>query len=384
MSGHILFCGVTFDARPQGINAGRLVRALLDLGLEITVLCGREKSASTPFTHPRLHLESFSVEPRNPKLPFQWLARAQGQLPCSHYLWSQRVARYRPARRPDVVYGRAWPYGSFVGAYNVSRALELPMWMHFSDPIPAPPKLRDHEYVMQGLRRIADHAQGASFVTEQALRYELQFLPPKPAGWAQTLNHIAPEPAEFGAPDGDTRFVYIGSFSDSRPPDALLAGFARYAQAVPDARIHCVGTRADSVRPAAQRAGVAERVLLEPYTRDIQAWQARASVLLAVDWLAGEPVYMLTKTIESMVVDRPLLLLTQAGSPGAALAAQCPDTVVCVTSTAADAVADGFARAAQMARRPGDYAARRALLAPYAADQVARRCASLLLGPSWS
>lgn len=379
MTGHILFCGINFDAKPQGINTGKLVRALLDRGHEISVVCAREKSAPT-LAHPRFDLRGFSVEPRHPQWLWRAVAAARGHLACNHYLWTRRVAAHRPARIPDVVYGRAWPYSSLVAASALASALDRPLWLHFSDPMPAPPKLREKPHVMAGLARIAQQARGATFTNAEEAAYQLRHLPPRGSDWAQVLNHIAPPEQTFGPPERPDRFVYIGSFSDTRPPDALLAGFSRYLADVPAARIHCVGTRPEKLLPAAQRCGVSAQVLVEPYTRDIAAWQARASVLLAVDWLAGEPVYLLTKIVESFVVDRPLLLLTQAASPGAKLAEQCADTVVCVTSTDPAAVADGFRRAAWMAQHPGDYARRRRLMEPFAADRVAARCEQLLLG----
>lgn len=379
MSGHILFCGVNFDAKPQGINTGKLVRSLLDRGLDITVVCGRQKSAPS-IAHPNLVVAPLSVEPRHPQWLWQLVAATSGHLPCNHYLWTRRVSAFQPSRKPDVVYGRAWPYSSLVAAAALAAALSKPLWLHFSDPFPAPPKLEEYPHVMRGLARIAQQARGATFTNAQEGAYQLRHLPPLGEGWAQVLNHIAPQAQTFGPSPTSTKFVYIGSFSDSRPPDALLAGFARYAATVPEARIHCVGTRAEKVLPAAGRCGVSERVQVEPYTRDIASWQAQASVLLAVDWLAGEPVYLLTKIVESFVVDRPLLLLTQAGSPGARLAAQCPDTVVCVTSTDPSAVAEGFRRAAEIAHSPGDYDRRRRLMEPFSAERVAARCEQLLLG----
>lgn len=382
MSGHILFCGVHFDARPQGINSARLVRAMLDIGLQITVLCGAEKSVTTRLSHPNLSLVPIRIAPRHPRKLLQWLAQARGHLPCNHYLWSQRVARYRPARPVDVVYGRAWPYSSLVGAANIADALDLPLWIHLCDPIPPPHTGRDHDYVMQGLAQIALKARGATMLNDRALAYQLKFLPPRPEGWAQVVNNIAPPPSTFGPAQTDQCFVYIGSFSASRPADALFAGFAEYARAQPAARIHCVGTGVDNVRPAARRCGVEAQIVVEPFTRDIAGWQAKASVLLAVDWLVGEPVFMLTKLLESFVVDRPVLLLTQPDSPGARLASQFPDTVVCVTSSDPQSVAEGFARAAQMLRSPGDYAARLRGMEAFSAQRVARRCASLLLGRS--
>ncbi|MGQ0698902.1 MAG: glycosyltransferase [Panacagrimonas sp.] len=379
MGKHILFCGVNFDAKPQGINTGKLVRSLLDRGLDITVVCARQKSAPS-IDHPRLSIERLSVEPRHPQWLWRLVAAARGHLPCNHYLWTRRVSAFEPSREPDVVYGRAWPYSSLVAASALATSLRRPLWLHFSDPFPAPPKLAEYPHVMRGLARIARQARGATFTNAQEAAYQLLHLPPLADGWAQVLNHIAPVPKTFGPPPASTRFVYIGSFSDSRPPDALLRGFALYSRTAPEARIHCVGTRPEKVLPAAGRCGVTDRVKVEPYARDISNWQAQASVLLAVDWLAGEPVYLLTKIVESFVVDRPLLLLTQAGSPGAKLAAQCLDTVVCVTSTDPAEVAEGFRRAAEMARTPGDYAHRRRLMEPFSADRVAARCEQLLLG----
>jgi glycosyltransferase involved in cell wall biosynthesis len=378
MTGHILFCGINFDAKPQGINTGKLVRALLDQGVDVTVVCGKEKS--TPrLEHERAQVLPVSVEPRHPAWLWRAVAAVSGHHACNHYLWTRRVSRLRPQRLPDVVYGRAWPYSSLVGAAALARAIDRPLWLHFSDPFPAPPKTAEYPYVMRGLRQIAQQARGATFTNAEEAAYQLRQLPALAPDWAQVLNHIAPPPRLFGPPPPPAPFVYIGSFSDSRPPDALLRGFARYRADEPGARIHCVGTRPEKVLPAAARYQVASAVQVEPYTRDIAAWQARASVMLAVDWLAGEPVYLLTKIVESFVVDRPVLLLTQAGSPGAKLAAQVPDTVVCVTSTDPDAVADGFRRAAALSRNPGDYAARLRLMEPFAAAQVAQRCANLLL-----
>lgn len=232
---------------------------------------------------------------------------------------------------------------------------------------------------MRALGQIAMQARGATFTNAEVIDYQLRHLPPRPAGWAQVLNHIAPPPRVFGPSPTPLRFVYIGSFSDTRPPDALLRGFAGFLRQQPAARIHCVGTRPEKVLPVAQRLGLSSQLAVEPYSRDIAAWQAQASVLLAVDWLSGEPVYLLTKIVESLVVDRPLLLLTQAGSPGAKLAARCADTVVCVTSADPAAVAEGFRRAAAMVQQPGDYAARRVVMEAFAADRVAARCEALLL-----
>lgn len=378
-AGHVLICSVNFDASPEGICTGRLVRALLDHGVDVTVVCARRKSR-LGFEHPRLRVIALDTGMRHPQWLWRWVAKLRGHIPCHHYPWTRRVARLTPERKPDVVYGRAWPYSSLVAAQALALRLGVPLWLHFSDPFPPPPKQRELPEVMEGLRRMVASAQGATFANLPAIAYQLRHLPEIRPERAHLLNHIAPASQTFGLPEQSQRFVYLGSFNATRPADLLIEGFARHVRQAPEARIHFVGTRPKDVAEARDRCGVADQAVVEPFTQDVVGWQKKASVLLAVDWLVGEPVYLLTKIVESFVVDRPILLLTQPGSPCAELAAHCADTVVCVTSRDPDEVASGFARAAEMARQPGDYARRRKLMEPFTADNVSRQCIQLMLG----
>ena len=386
MRPHILICSVNFDARPEGICTGRLVRALLDQDVRVTLICAREKSR-LGFAHPLLDVRALSTGLRHPQWLWHALARARGELPSNHYGWTRRAASIELDELPDVIYGRAWPFSSLVAAQMLAQRLKRPLWLHFSDPFPPPPSTREAAYVMHGLQQLAAQARGATFTNAHAARYQLRQLGLNTPAWAQVLNHVAPQAQQFGPPVIEqniaARFVYLGSFHATRPAQPLLAGFAAYLRTGVQAHLHFVGTRRDQVQPDIQHHGVQARVSVEPYTQDVPGWQARASVLLAVDWLHGEPVYLLTKVVEALVVDRPLLLITQPGSPGDRLASQCPDTVVSVTSSEPAAVAQGMARAQAMSARPGDYARRRALMQEFAAPEVARRCIQLLFdGPS--
>lgn len=378
MRPHVLICSVNFDARPEGICTGRLVRCLLEQGVQVTVVCAREKSR-LGFTHPLLHVAALGTRPRHPQWLWNLIAKLRGYPRSHHYPWTRRVARYKPPQRPDVVYGRAWPIASLIAARWLADALDVPLWTHFSDPFPPPPRTEEPPEVMDTLRQIVAAARGVTFTNAEALRYQRRHLPMIPADRAHVLNHVAPLAQTFGPSEQAQCFVYLGSFNASRPATLLMEGFSHYVREQMRARIHFVGTRADDIADTRERFGLAANVSVEPYTQDIAAWQKRASVLLAVDWLAGEPVYLLTKIVEAFVVDRPVLLLTQPGSPCAKLAAQCPDTVVCVTSRDPQDVARGFAQASAMAREPGDYARRRQLMEPFAADNVARQCLQLML-----
>ena len=381
MRPHILICSVNFDARPEGICTGRLVRALLDQDVRVTLVCAREKSR-LGFTHPLLDLRALPTGLRHPQFLWHALARARGELPSNHYTWTRHAASIALDEMPDVIYGRAWPFSSLVAAQMLARRLNKPLWLHFSDPFPPPPSTTEAAYVMQGLKQLTAQARGATFTNAQAASYQLRQLELTDPAWAQVLNHVAPEPRHFGAPDVEqditARFVYLGSFHTTRPADPLLAGFSEYLNLESRAHLHFVGTEPDQVQPGIQHHSLQAQVSVEPFTQDVPGWQRRASVLLAVDWLQGEPVYLLTKLVEALVVDRPLLLITQPGSPGDRLASQCPDTVVSVTSSDAAAVAQGMARAQALSTQTGDYARRLALMQEFAAPEVARRCIQLL------
>ena len=379
MPPHLLICGVNFDQRPEGICTGRLVRALVEQGTRVTMVCARQKS-NLDYAHPNLRLLAPGTGLRHPRWAWDQLARWRGEPACLHYPWARRVAALQPDPLPEVIYARAWPHSSLVAGYLLARRLCRPLWLHFSDPFPPPPRQSESPALMAGLAQMALAAQGATFTNAQAAAYQLRHLPPRPPGWAQVLGHVAPPVQRFGAAESAQRFVYLGSFHASRPADLLLEGYAGYAASRAETRMHFVGTRAEQVQPIARRLQIERSIALEPYTRDVPGWQRRASVLVAVDWMEGEPVYLLTKVIEALVVDRPLLLLTQEGSPGAELAARCPQTVVCVTSRDPAAVAEGFARAEAMACAQADYTERHAVMDTFAARTVAARCVSLLLG----
>lgn len=381
MSARILICGVNFDQRPEGICTGRLVRALVEHGAQVTMVCARQKS-TLGYSHPNLQLLALGSGLRHPRWAWDALARMRGEPACLHYPWARKVAALQPDPLPDVIYARAWPHSSLVAGYLLARRLQRPLWLHFSDPFPPPPKEREAPALMAGLAQMALAAQGATFTNAQAATYQLRHLPPRPPGWAQVLGHVAPPAQTFGPAEDAQRFVYIGSFHPSRPADLLLEGYALHARSHAQARLHFVGTRAEQVEPLARRLGIASRIAVEPYTQDVPGWQRRAAVLVAVDWMQGEPVYLLTKVIESLVVNRPLLLLTQPGSPGAELAQRCPQSVVCITSRDPAAIAEGFARAAAMALARPDYTERRAVMDTFAARNIAARCVSLLLGAS--
>lgn len=370
---HILVCGVNFDAHPEGVCTGRLVRALLDSGAEVVVVCARQKSR-LDLKHPGLRLVPVGVGMRHPQWLWRIVARLCGRLPSHQYPWTRRVAKLELEAMPDVVYARAWPYASLVAGHALARRLDKPLWLHFSDPFPPPPNTEESAEVMEGLAQVAKDAVGATFTNQQAADYQLRFLPERPTGWARVLSHVAPPARTFGPPKNDSCFVYLGSFHASRPADPLVAGFARYLERAPEARLHFVGTKPKQVEGLIERLGVRRSVSIEPFTQDVPGWQQRASVLVAVDWMLGTPVYLLTKVVEALVVDRPLLLITQPGSPGAELAQSCADTVACVFSTAPGAIAEGLAQAAGMARSPGNYAARQSLMEPFRADQIARHC----------
>lgn len=379
MTARILICGVNFDQRPEGICTGRLVRALVEHGTEVTMVCAQQKS-TLGYAHPNLQVLPLGTGLRHPRWVWDGLARMRGEPECLHYPWARKVAALRPEPRPGVIYARAWPHSSLVAGYLLAQRLGLPLWLHFSDPFPPPPRQQESPALMAGLAQMALAAKGATFTNAQAAAYQLRHLPLRPPGWAQVLGHVAPAEQRFGPSEETHRFIYIGSFHPSRPADLLLEGYARYAAGRAGARLHFVGTRAEQVEPIARRLGVEGRIAVEPYTQDVPGWQRRAAVLVAVDWLQGEPVYLLTKVIEALVVDRPLLLLTQEGSPGADLAASCPQTVVCVTSRDPAAVAEGFARAEAMARHPPGYTERQRVVDTFAARNIAARCVSLLLG----
>jgi hypothetical protein len=194
------------------------------------------------------------------------------------------------------------------------------------------------------VRQIVEASAAITFTNSEALAYQERILSLPIKDRAFVLNHIAPEPVFF--PDhersDEATLVYAGTFSGKRTARPLLKGFALYLQYSPSSSFYFVGPQASAILPEACRLKIAERIKIWPWVKNPRTFFEQASILVAVDSADGEAVFLSTKLIEYLVVNRPVLLLSPRESPGAQLTQRFCSTVKLVCNENARAICEGM------------------------------------------
>jgi len=229
--------------------------------------------------------------------------------------------------------------------------------------------------LVPGAEQVVREATAATFTTHQAMTYQQEVLSVDLEKKSFVLNHIAPPPAFLPRrPPGEERtYSYFGGFYGKRTASALLEGFALHLRSAPNSRFICAGTSPQAVLPDAERLGISAAVKVCSRVDDIRPLMAETDVLVSVDAASGPPVFLSTKLVEYLVVNRPVLLISPARSPGAALARRFERTVIHVSREDPEAIADGLNRAGETQAEDPEYAARFARMDEFSAHVVARR-----------
>ncbi|MGH6644939.1 MAG: glycosyltransferase, partial [Bradyrhizobium sp.] len=154
-------------------------------------------------------------------------------------------------------------------------------------------------------------------------------------------------------------------------PLLILRAFRLYLARYPQARLTFAGAQNSRLDAGIAKLGLTEQVECVGYRKDIQTLMAAADVLLAMDNLNEMPVYSLTKTVESLAVDRPFLLIAEEGSPDRELLARCGATAIAVAPGSDAVLADAMQRAMLLADAPGLYEERFAVMREYGGRRLA-------------
>ena len=389
---HIGIVSVLFDAKPEGVCTGRLLRALLEAGFKVTLFTSDK--AKLGFSHDNLIIKVISSKPREPRSLFKLIARLSGQIPNNFYIWGRRVAKQGidsssdtgsdsnidTADMPDVIYGRAWPHASLVAAYQLAIRHTRPLILHFSDPFPPPNESLAKPQFMQDLQQMLDYASALTITNAETIEYQSRYLS-LDSDKAHVLPHVAPPAKQYLDSVSENRqFHYIGSAGHKRPMDLLLAGFKLHLQQHAEDQLIFVGTEAALIEPLIKSLGISAQVEIMPFSNQLDKFIAQSSGLIAVDTNVADPIYTPTKIVEYLNTNKKVLAITPDGSPVQKLLRECSQTSVVVADYHAEAVATGFSNLASLAPQASDYDSRFALMQPFSASSVASRFADICAG----
>jgi len=377
---HIVICSYEFGPQqgPEGICTQRLANALADAGMRETVISsGTSGNEAAPSNCMLSRHSSLPFAPHNlflciDKLIANWRLLGKNY----HIFWQARILVGSSPQKVDVVYGRCMPFSSIMLAWFLSKKLKKPLIVHFSDPVISPwymPSGMPLKFLKYWYARITHDAAAISFVTPEAIAFSEKVTGIALGHKAFVLNHIAPEPSVLDAPENQdkTVFLYAGRFYGHRSPDALLAGLALYLKCNSTAVFRFLGADPVPILRIAGELGITDNIEVLPFSRDVISHFKDANVLVALDAMVGEPVFLSTKIVEYLMVDRFVLLVSPSASPASRLVRRFSDTALQVSGDPYE-IANGMNDMALRAYTKESFVSRFDGIKDYSAESVAQ------------
>jgi len=324
---------------PRAVQVSRLLNHLTPLGWESTVVCFGPRSnrynqdhglAARLRPHDGVTLVPVpSLEERNMFRALWRVCPPIKLLPDEKWVWigrASRVAqRLAAASRFDRLVTFAQPWSDHLIGLRVQRSTRLPWLAHFSDPWSDSPHVHAHEWQRRLWRRMEEkvvrNADSLVFVNERLADFVMKKYP---AAWRRKA-HVVPHgfdcrdrvaPSTPPLDDPRLRLVYTGRFYEGfRTPEPLLhaiAALERRYQPASTLHVTFVGTPVAAHQQLARRLSLSGRVEFVgrmPFEESARL-AAGADVLLVIDAPNEENVFLPSKLVEYLPLNKPILGLT--------------------------------------------------------------------------
>ncbi|CAA6825342.1 MAG: Unknown protein [uncultured Thiotrichaceae bacterium] len=368
---HIGLVSVVFDFKPEGICTGRLARALLGAGYQVSLIVSSKARVQQPEIYTGVHILPSGL--REPRWVFNLLACLRREIPSNFYTWTRHVKSIVFFQHiPDVIYARAWPHASLVAGYELAKKHHIPLILHFSDPFPPTDLPHPQKQLMLGLQKMVDAADALTFTNEQTIAYQQRFLAFDHEK-AYVIPHVTMQPRCFGPTSQAGMMAYIGTARENiGQVDELVEGFAKYCAEHDTAELHFVGSDKNYVNRLQGKAQ-AGSILFHEYLQDVTPMMEQADVLVLVDPNVEYPIVSATKLLEYLGTDRKILGITPQGSPSDDLLRQFPESCIAINDYNAEKVAEGILAIFHLKPDASVYTHRHGVLETYLPGSVAAR-----------
>jgi len=381
---------------PRAVQVSRTLNHLVPLGWESSVICfgprsGRYNQDRQLASRLRASdgVTLVPVASAEERLFFRALWRVVPPiklLPDEKWVWiraaSRAARRLARTERFDVLVSFGQPWSDHLIGLRVHRATGLPWVAHFSDPWVDSPYLRGRRWQRRLWQRmeadVVRHANALIFTNSQAADRAMRKYPAEwrdkvhvvPHGFesverhelsttvdtedaedqiTQALSSVSPvssvvESLCTAHRDDRLTIVYTGRFYDGiRTPEPLLRALALIATRRPIAcelHVAFVGTPVPSHRRLATTLGLGDVVEFAGRVSFAESARraAHADVLLVIDAPSDESLFLPSKLVDYLPLDKPILALTPSRGASADLIRRLgypvvpPDDIVAIAS----------------------------------------------------
>lgn len=274
--------------------------------------------------HPRIEKLLISLLGLN---PFDWF-------------WARRVSHHlrKSNQNYDLVFSfiSFHHYAALLGGYHYSKITSTKWAVYSVDAIPAPLGWSKNDGYFRGVKRmIGKFLSNADFLfsaNEMMLNYQLSVFKPR----KNIVTEVIYNPSDsttsttYGATtENKNIFLYTGGIYQIRKADYVLAAFEQLLETYPDSCLFFVGTTLPSSVLSHISEKTRKQIHLLPFTRQLSEYYKKATALLDIDADIENDVFLSSKIVNYIKIDRPIICETGHNSPSRKIFGNTPSILQC-------------------------------------------------------
>jgi glycosyltransferase involved in cell wall biosynthesis len=233
---------------------------------------------------------------------------------------------------PDIilVFSASYGFASVNLGYFLSKKYDIPLAVHCADPMPSPPGWGEHPLLRNAtIRYIGKRLRFASYLSyTNPTMLESQVNTLAITGKTKTAVIFNPGPEDHEKSgcikSNKNIFLFAGSLYNKRNPQKLIDAFALFIKSVPDAKLIFLGSM--QTRPVIPE-DLNQSVEIIGWTDFPEQYMNSAGVLIDIDAEIEEDVFISSKLNNYIYYNKPILIISQPGSPSRRFLEECRATV---------------------------------------------------------
>lgn len=300
------------NSTPVGVGAERIVSALANHGFQVYVITSKGVDSTIPNV-------DITIKRNTPRLPFKTSSKLSIFLGKELYYLAWEIKAYFAAkailyRNQDIVaiYTRAVPISVCPIGIKLKKKFHIPLLMHFTDPIPAPPEWlsdkKSRKRLIKQMQGLLPQANRISFGNRHMLWYEENVLNIS----LQNKAFISPDPGPSSLTflpqkkhnDHTINLLFLGNIYGNRNPSYLFEAIKQLSTY--PIKFYLFGSN---------RGDYPEFVVSKGRTDDIISVMQESDILVDIDGNDETPVFISSKLKDYLSVNRPILSITPLNSP---------------------------------------------------------------------
>lgn len=317
-----------------GIVTESLLLGLFSKGIELQIFA--EQNSSPHFDDKSIITNSFYKIINNEKITKAAIAFLK--YPFNEILWilsSLRILLKINQKRPStiiLVIASAGDMHLLELARLLCMKTHLPLYIHMTDPSPAPVMWKEKSYLRNGLRSIVKRCyKNASLFSNSnpfMLNYQLKELGElKNPKTFFIYNPIIGRPVFKNDDQNCITILYLGNILYNRRADEIIKAYIELVSDYNNLKLQFVGIKSPSLNHLNLEEDKLKTISVHSWTNNPDEYIRNASILLDFDAPFENDVFISSKLMKYLNTDVPIVLITPSNSPSQHLCKELPKSV---------------------------------------------------------